>query len=93
MNKHVVSALALVAAAAACGDGRERFTREPPGFEPAMPEQDGGDCLLQCSIDGRSVVESCTGKVVETCRADQACGAALCQEPCAAAAADRSSTG
>ena len=50
-------------------------------------------CPLQCSIDGRSVLRSCTGEVFETCRPEQACGAALCQEPCAAAAADRSSNG
>ena len=88
-----VSGLALFAAAAACGDSRDRFNPEPPGFDLITPEEDAGDCPLQCSIDGRAVVDSCTGKVVETCRSEQACGAALCQEPCAAAAADRSSNG
>ena len=50
-------------------------------------------CPLQCSLDGRSVVETCTGSVVETCPPELACGAGSCQEPCAAAAADRSSNG
>jgi len=87
-----VGGLALFATAAACGDSRGGFTAPPPGFDP-VPPPDAGECPFQCSIDGRSVVRSCTGEVVETCRPEQACGAALCQEPCAAAAADRSSNG
>ncbi|AKU95257.1 hypothetical protein AKJ09_01921 [Labilithrix luteola] len=54
---------------------------------------DAGDCPLQCSLDGRSVIRACSGEVVQTCPPDQACGAGLCQEPCAAAKADRSSNG
>ncbi len=57
------------------------------------PTLDAGACPLQCSIDGRSVVRSCDGEVIETCAVDRACGAAACQDPCAAAAADRSSNG
>ncbi len=56
----------------------------------------GGDapvCGLQCSIDGRAIVSTCTGEVVETCAADEACGAAKCQAPCAAAAAGERSDG
>ncbi len=87
-----VGGLALFATAAACGDSRGGFTPPAPGFDP-VPPPDAGECPLQCSLDGRSVVRSCTGEVVETCRPEQACGAALCQEPCAAAAADRSSNG
>ncbi len=85
------AALAAVCAAA-CGDERIRFDVPPPGFQ-----QDGSvdaeACLFQCSLDGRSVIRSCTGEIVETCPPELACGAGVCQEPCAAAAADRSSTG
>ncbi|MDF2697431.1 MAG: hypothetical protein K0S65_5814, partial [Labilithrix sp.] len=38
-------------------------------------------------------IRACTGEIVETCRPELACGAGTCQEPCAAAAADRSSNG
>ncbi|MBN9159700.1 MAG: hypothetical protein BGO98_27270 [Myxococcales bacterium 68-20] len=79
-------------AIAACASDRGGFT--PPG-ELAVGD-DAGElppCLLQCSLDGRSIVRSCTGEVVETCPDQLACGAAKCQEPCAAAAADRSSNG
>jgi len=88
-----VGGLALFATAAACGDSRGGFTPPPPGFDPAQTPEDAGECPFQCSIDGRSVVRSCTGEVVDTCPQEQACGAARCQEPCAAAAADRSSNG
>ncbi|MBX3219653.1 MAG: IgGFc-binding protein [Labilithrix sp.] len=79
-------------AAAACGDGRDSFDTGPSGFETDA-QADAGDCPYQCSLDGRSIIRSCTGEVVETCPTEQACGAAQCQEPCAAAAADRSSNG
>jgi hypothetical protein len=76
------------ACAGACG--------QRPGFdEPRQrfDSTDAGDCQLQCSLDGRSVVQSCDGAIVETCRTDLACGAGVCQEPCAAATAERSSNG
>jgi len=87
--------LGLVASTTgACGDDRDRFGSEPKGFDTAP---DGGAdaevCYSQCSLDGRSVVDSCTGEVYETCADDKACGAAQCLEPCEAAAADRSSDG
>ncbi|AKU94691.1 hypothetical protein AKJ09_01355 [Labilithrix luteola] len=72
------------------------------GFEPsdngsftldASVTPDTPVCGRQCSIDGRSVIDGCTGETVETCSDDQACGAAVCQEPCAAAAAEQSSNG
>jgi IgGFc binding protein len=78
----------------ACGDDRGGFTPTPAGFE--VVEDSGADaevCLLQCSLDGRAVVNSCTGVEVERCADNLACGAAKCQEPCAAAADDRSSNG
>ncbi|AKU97799.1 hypothetical protein AKJ09_04463 [Labilithrix luteola] len=87
--------LALIAAAAAiaCGEDRGEFDTSGNGFDAAQEAGDAGDCPFQCSIDGRQVVRSCSGEVVETCSEEQACGAALCQEPCAAAAADQSSNG
>jgi len=87
-----VAGLAFVAAIVACGEDRSvGFVPPTSGFE--VDEMDAGNCPFQCSLDGRSVVRSCTGEVAETCRSDQACGAARCQEPCAAAGADKSSTG
>ncbi|MDF2697550.1 MAG: hypothetical protein K0S65_5933, partial [Labilithrix sp.] len=79
-------------AAAACGDDRSGFVR-PPELVVDASTPDGPSCGFQCSIDGRSVVQTCTGEVVETCPPELACGAARCQEPCAAAAEDRSSNG
>ncbi|MBN9162181.1 MAG: hypothetical protein BGO98_11040 [Myxococcales bacterium 68-20] len=85
----------VVALIAACGDDRGGFIQNERAFET---EHEGGapdaeTCFLQCSLDGRSIIDSCTGGVVETCADDLACGAAKCQEPCAAAEADRSSNG
>ncbi|MDF2692977.1 MAG: hypothetical protein K0S65_1360 [Labilithrix sp.] len=81
--------LALLGSLSQCGADRAAFS-EPPGFGRT---EDAGECPFQCSFDGRSVIRSCTGEIVETCPPQLACGAALCQEPCAAAAADRSSNG
>ena len=78
----------------ACGDNRGSGfrQREEVTFE-GDASVDAPDCRLQCSLDGRSVIEGCSGTVVETCRPELACGAGRCQEPCSAAAADRSSYG
>ena len=85
----------VIAVLAACGDDRGGFDQKEEVFEPppeaGTPEVE--TCYRQCSLDGRSVIDSCTGGVVEACADDLACGAAKCQEPCAAAAADRSSNG
>jgi len=62
-------------------------------FESDAAVLDAPECKLQCSLDGRSVIETCSGAVVETCPPELACGAASCVEPCAAAALDRSSNG
>ena len=88
-----VVGVALLGAVAACGEDRVvGFTSRGP--DPDFGEGvDAGDCPLQCSIDGRSVVLSCTGDVVETCPSELACGGARCQDPCAAAAEDKSSNG
>ena len=82
-------------AAGACGDTRSSFEGERV-FDEESDSGTGTDsqtCGFQCSIDGRSIVDTCTGDVVETCPTELACGGARCQEPCAAAAADRSSNG
>ncbi|MBN9163080.1 MAG: IgGFc-binding protein [Myxococcales bacterium] len=90
-----MACLAVVAVAGACASDRDAFVKEPELIPPtpSTPEADAGDCRLQCSLDGRSVIQSCTGAVVEKCADTLACGAAQCQEPCAAAAADSSSNG
>ncbi|OJY23777.1 MAG: hypothetical protein BGO98_17695 [Myxococcales bacterium 68-20] len=96
MSKRFVRAAAssvvALLAAAACGDKRGAFDTGPAGFE-VLPQTDAGPCPVQCSLDGRAIIRACTGEVVETCPPEQACGAAQCQEPCAAAAADQSSNG
>ena len=78
----------------ACGDDRGGFERreEPPPFEQDA-SVDAPTCGLQCSIDGRKVIENCTGSVTEECPPHLACGGGKCIEPCAAAAEDRSSNG
>ena len=86
-----VLGLTLVTAGA-CSHDRAEFTQRPEGFQTDA-SVDASVCGLQCSVDGRSVVDTCTNDVVETCPPELACGAARCQEPCAAAAADRSSNG
>ncbi|MBN9167328.1 MAG: hypothetical protein BGO98_31140 [Myxococcales bacterium 68-20] len=92
----MICVASAVASAGACSNDRDGFTPNAQGILPeddASTVPDAPDCRLQCSLDGRSVIETCTGSVVETCAADLACGAGRCQDPCAAAAADRSSNG
>jgi len=81
-----------VALIAACSEHTRTFEETPRGIA-SDASVDGAACTYECSIDGRAVVDNCTGEVVETCASDLACGAGQCQEPCAAAAADRSSNG
>jgi len=86
-----IAGVAVIAVLGACAGDRDEFAKAPDFV--SLPEPDAGECSLQCSLDGRSVVQSCTGAVVETCPDTKACGAAMCQEPCAAAAADSRSDG
>ncbi len=92
----VVAGLGLALSAAcmgACGNDRGGgFGRREVNFEQDA-SADAPECKVQCSLDGRTVIDTCTGSVVETCRPELACGAGVCQSPCAAAAADRSSNG
>ncbi|AKU94927.1 hypothetical protein AKJ09_01591 [Labilithrix luteola] len=100
MNRQLFSAIAGITLAAACieacSDDRGGFVEPAQGTFADASTLDAADapvCGHQCSLDGRSVIDVCTGAVVENCPNDLACGAAACQEPCAAAAADRSSNG
>ncbi len=88
----VVCGFAL-ATAVACGSGRPGL--DTPGVFVVEDSGAAPVCGVQCSLDGRSKVTVCDGNVTETvlCPPDTACGAGVCQEPCAAAAADRSSNG
>ncbi|AKV02675.1 hypothetical protein AKJ09_09338 [Labilithrix luteola] len=81
------------ACVAACGKDRGDFGGPEQSFVVDAATEDAPECGFQCSLDGRSVIDSCTGSVVETCKPELACGAGRCQEPCAAAAADKSSNG
>jgi hypothetical protein len=81
--------------AVACTTERDKFVG--PAIND-LPDVDGGldageECRLQCSLDGRSVIQTCTGEIVETCKPELACGGAACQEPCSAAAIDGRSDG
>lgn len=95
----VTTALSLtfsaVLCAAACDSGNDGFQDDPGTFleDPTADAGDAGGCPYQCSLDGRNVIRSCTGEVVETCPDTQACGAAKCQDPCVAAAEDQSTNG
>lgn len=85
---------ASAAGMGACTDDRGGFATGNPTLDlDASAAQDAPNCQYQCSLDGRSVIDTCTGNVIETCADNFACGAARCQEPCAAASADRSSNG
>ncbi|MBN9164525.1 MAG: IgGFc-binding protein, partial [Myxococcales bacterium] len=85
------SALAA-ASIGACRTDRDGFEERDEKFDPDA-SVDAVECLLQCSLDGRSVIRTCDGTIANTCPPELACGAGVCQEPCAAAAADRSSNG
>lgn len=89
----LVAALGASLASTACSSDRMMFVDNSNsnfGSPDAAPPP---SCGLVCSLDHRSVVNTCIGEVIETCAEDRACGAGVCQEPCAAAAADRSSNG
>lgn len=74
-------------------------TNHDGGFESGATEyfqEDAGTtekCPVICSVDGRNIVDTCTGATVGSCPDNQACGGGVCQAPCAAAAADRRSDG
>jgi hypothetical protein len=80
------------ACVAACGDHDKGFDDTAGHFDQDA-SRDSATCFSQCSLDGRSIVSSCTGETLETCPPELACGEGVCKEPCAAAAANRSSNG
>ena len=86
-----VAAFGISLAGSACTSERGVF--KAPDGPLVGNEFDAGECGAQCSIDGRAVIRACDGEVIETCAEHLACGAGVCQDPCAAAAADRSSNG
>ena len=79
---------AMVGACAKGGDGVRQAALLP--FQRGGPPE---SCLLQCSVDFRSVVRSCDGEVVEPCPDQLACGDGACVEPCRATALAKSSLG
>ena len=94
-TRHAVCVLlgsVLVTVSIAACEGRRGNFADPVRFDQEDASS-SPECLFRCSLDGRSIVQTCTGEVVETCPPDLACGAGTCQEPCAAAAADGSSNG
>ena len=86
-----VSVLVAISINACGGDGRQSI--EEPSFGDASADASPVTCQHQCSLDGRSVLDTCTGHVVASCAADQACGGGACLAPCDAATAERSSLG
>ncbi|AKV04777.1 hypothetical protein AKJ09_11440 [Labilithrix luteola] len=82
----------LLFAASACSSDKGGFAVENEKFSQDAGVE-AGDCPLTCSLDGQSIIRSCSGEIVETCPETQACGAAKCQDPCSAASDDRSSNG
>ena len=91
----IAGAVLSAACVGACAGDRNVFETMPLDFDVDRDAAggDGPDCRLQCSLDGWSVIDSCTGSVVEACPPGLACGAGACLSPCAAAAADRTSNG
>ena len=89
----IIGAAIAASAFVGCGKHDRFFPADDKqfGFDAAAP--DVPVCGKQCSLDGRTVVDGCTGETLQTCSDDEACGSGTCQEPCAAAAADRSSNG
>ncbi len=86
-------AIAVGGVGACSDDGRGGFEQPETTFAADASTEAAPGCRLQCSLDGRSVIEDCSGKIVQNCSAELACGAGACIEPCAAANADRSSSG
>ncbi len=84
-----LSVVLAVVAAAEWGCSPRSLDEGPPS--PPLPSQPGGDggdpsCQeLRCSSDLTSVVDNCTGQVVEACSVDTACGGGRCIDPCQAA--------
>ena len=93
--------VAALAVGAAAGVGAcETSVRSLETDRPSFDDGDGGpvtrECARLCSLDGRSGLNVCDdglASTVEECSAETACGDAVCQDPCAAAAVNQSSNG
>ena len=83
----------------ACADDRIRFEQPPEeafDIDSGVVSDDAAAapaCQLQCSLDRRTVFDTCTKEVVVECRPEDVCGGGTCLAPCEASAADRHSDG
>lgn len=90
---------AIIGGTYACSDDRIEFDTPPEetfdidGGVPGSDDAAVPDCQLQCSLDRRTVIDTCTKEVVTECRPEDVCGGGQCLAPCEAAAADRHSDG
>jgi len=57
-----------VVSVGACADERDAFDPQDRTFDLDASSADAPSCLVECSLDGRSIIDTCTGAVVETCR-------------------------
>jgi len=75
-----------------CSSERDEFGGDSNLF--AVPDAGGDACTgeLSCSRDSRQVID-CSGKVIETCSEDKACGNGQCLDLCSAAATNEGSVG
>lgn len=89
----LLAALGIPVASTGCSSDRMPFVESSSNFGSSDAGPDAPTCGSTCTLDHRSVIDTCTGEIKETCAEDKACGAGICQEPCAAAAADNSSNG
>ncbi|MBN9168013.1 MAG: hypothetical protein J0I07_44195, partial [Myxococcales bacterium] len=53
----------VLGAAGACGDDRTSFTQREEVFQ-IDASTEAAVCGFQCSVDGRSIVDTCTDEVV-----------------------------
>jgi IgGFc binding protein len=93
MRRPVLSLFLLVSVGwAGCSSERSTWNENQHDFGAADAGIDQGCAGVSCSRDLRSVVD-CSGNVVRTCEAHQACGNGDCIAPCSAAAVNEGSVG
>lgn len=96
MNRAIwvcIAASALVATSLNACSSDDRAGIVDQGFSDSGADVSTVVCQHQCSLDGRNVLDTCTGNVVQACAPDMACGGGTCSAPCDAATAERSSLG
>ncbi|AKU97748.1 hypothetical protein AKJ09_04412 [Labilithrix luteola] len=89
----ILGATIAAGVVSACSSSNNNTFEEPITSIVSDAATDVTECMRQCSLDGRSVLDTCSGQVLETCKSEEACGGGMCQSPCAAALADKSSNG